>query len=139
MLKIDNYTEIKREGDVYYITLPFSRDFPLLRFNFDVGNAEVEVDGKQYTVVDCLVSDNGEWINLVANRIFDEIEERQRIGQRIADLRKEKGLTQQDIADRTGIQRNHISRIEAGKYSVGFDTLQSIAEALGGRIDIITE
>lgn len=66
-------------------------------------------------------------------------EERQRIGQRIADLRKEKGLTQQDIADRTGIQRNHISRIEAGKYSVGFDTLQSIAEALGGRIDIITE
>lgn len=139
MLKIDNYTEIKREGDVYYITLPFSRDFPLLRFNFDVGNAEVEVDGKQYTVVDCLVSDNGEWINLVANRIFDEIEERQRIGQRIADLRKEKGLTQQDIADRTGIQRNHISRIEAGRYSVGFDTLQSIAEALGGRIDIITE
>lgn len=139
MLKIDNYTEIKREGDVYYITLPFSRDFPLLRFNFDVGNAEVEVDGKQYTVVDCLVSDNGEWINLVANRIFDEIEERQRIGQRIAELRKEKGLTQQDIADRTGIQRNHVSRIEAGKYSVGFDTLQSIAEALGGRIDIITE
>jgi DNA-binding XRE family transcriptional regulator len=99
----------------------------------------VEVDGKQYTVVDCLVSDNGECINLVANRIFDEIEERQRIGQRIAELRKEKGLTQQDIADRTGIQRNHISRIEAGKYSVGFDTLQSIAEALGGRIDIITE
>lgn len=65
--------------------------------------------------------------------------ERQRIGQRIAELRKQKGLTQQDIAERTGIQRNHISRIEAGKYSVGFDTLQSIAEAIGGRIDIITE
>lgn len=139
MLKIDNYTEIKREGDVYYITLPFSRDFPLLRFNFDVDNAEVEVDGKQYTVVDCLVSDNGKWINLVANRIFDEIEERQRVGRRIAELRKQKGLTQQDIAERTGIQRNHISRIESGKYSVGLDTLQSIAEALGGRIDIITE
>lgn len=69
----------------------------------------------------------------------DKTGERQRIGQRIAELRKEKGLTQQDIAERTGIQRNHISRIEAGKYSVGFDTLQSIAEALGGRIDIITE
>ena len=139
MILLENYTEIKREGDVYYITLPFSRDFPLLRFNFDVDNAEVEVDGKQYTVVDCLVSDNGEWINLVANRIFDEIEERKRIGRRIAEMRKEKDLTQQDIADRTGIQRNHISRIESGKYSVGFDTLQSIAEAIGGRIDIITE
>lgn len=64
-------------------------------------------------------------------------EERQRIGQRIADLRKAKGMTQQDLADVTGNQRNHISRIESGKYSVGFDTLQAIADALGGTIDII--
>lgn len=63
--------------------------------------------------------------------------ERLRIGQRIADLRKEKNLTQQDIADKTGLQRNHVSRIEQGRYSVGFDTLQAIAEALGGTIDII--
>ena len=65
-------------------------------------------------------------------------EERLRIGQRIADLRKQRGMTQQDLADITGNQRNHISRIESGKYSVGFDTLQAIAEAIGGTIDIIT-
>ena len=65
-------------------------------------------------------------------------EERLRIGQRISDLRKQRGMTQQDLADITGNQRNHISRIEGGKYSVGFDTLQAIAEALGGTIDIIT-
>ena len=65
-------------------------------------------------------------------------EERQRIGQRIADLRKQRGITQQTLADLTWMQRNHISRIESGKYSVGFDTLQAIAEALGGTIDIIT-
>ena len=65
-------------------------------------------------------------------------EQRQRIGQRIADLRKQRGITQQTLADLTGNQRNHISRIESGKYSVGFDTLQTIAEALGGTIDIIT-
>ena len=64
-------------------------------------------------------------------------QERERIGHRIADLRKEKGMTQQGLADIVGMQRNHISRIEAGKYSVGFDTLQAIAEALGGTIDII--
>ena len=64
-------------------------------------------------------------------------QERERIGQRIADLRKEKGMTQQGLADIVGMQRNHISRIEAGKYSVGFDTLQSIAEALGMTVDII--
>lgn len=64
-------------------------------------------------------------------------ENRKRIGQRIADLRKERGMTQQDLADLTDNQRNHISRIENGKYSVGFDTLQAIAEALGGTIDIL--
>ena len=64
-------------------------------------------------------------------------QERQRIGQDIAQLRKEKGMTQQDLADVTGLLRNHISRIEQGRYSVGFDTLQVIAEALGGKIDII--
>ena len=66
-------------------------------------------------------------------------DERLRIGQRIAELRKELGLTQQDVADRTGLQRNHLSRIEQGRYSVGFDTLQAIAEALGGNIDIVTK
>lgn len=64
-------------------------------------------------------------------------EERQRIGQRISALRYQKGITQQALADMTGLQRNHISRIESGKYSVGFDTLQAIAEALGGTIGII--
>ena len=137
MLRIENYTEIKREGDVYYITLPFSRDFPLLRFNFDVDNAEVEVDGKQYTVVDCLVSDNGEWINLVANRIFDEVEERKRIGRRIAELRKEQNMTQAQLADHCGIAQAHIARIETGRYSVGLDTLAQIATALGKSIDFV--
>lgn len=64
-------------------------------------------------------------------------QERLRIGQRIADLRKQKDMTQQDLADITGNQRNHISRIESGKYSVGFDTLQTIAEALDADIRIV--
>lgn len=72
------------------------------------------------------------------NNMINKELQRQRIGQRIAEIRKEKGLTQQDLADRTGIQRNHISRIEQGRYSVGFDTLQLIAEALGGNVEIVT-
>ena len=64
-------------------------------------------------------------------------EQRQRIGQRIADLRKGQGLTQNDLASMTGMQRNHISRIESGKYSVGFDTLQTIAEQFDMKVDIV--
>jgi transcriptional regulator with XRE-family HTH domain len=64
-------------------------------------------------------------------------QERQRIGQHIAQLRKEKGMTQQDLADRVEMQRSHIARIEAGRYSVGLDTLTAIAQALGKRLAFV--
>lgn len=70
------------------------------------------------------------------NKMINKEIQRQRIGQRIAEIRKAQGITQQELADRTGIQRNHISRIEQGRYSVGFDTLQLIAEAMGGNVEI---
>lgn len=63
--------------------------------------------------------------------------ERQRIGKRIADLRKEHGLTQQQLGDMCGIQQGHIARIERGKYSVGLDTLAIIAKTLGKKIDFM--
>lgn len=62
---------------------------------------------------------------------------RERIGQRIAEIRREQNISQQELADRTGIHRCHISRIEVGRYSVGFDTLQNIAQALGKEIDFV--
>ena len=64
-------------------------------------------------------------------------QQRQRIGTDLAELRKQRGMTQQQVADIAQIQRNHISRIEAGCYSVGFDTLQTIAEALDADIRIV--
>lgn len=64
-------------------------------------------------------------------------EHRQRIGQRIRDIRGALSLTQQELAERTGIQRCHIARIEAGRYSVGLDTLEKIAVALGQTVDFI--
>lgn len=62
--------------------------------------------------------------------------ERQRIGRRIADLRKTRGLTQVQLAERCGMHQGHIARIELGKYSVGLDTLANISSALQCRIDI---
>ena len=64
-------------------------------------------------------------------------QERQRIGQDIAQLRTQRGMTQGDVAGRADLLRQHISRIEQGKYSVGFDTLQAIADALDADIRIV--
>ena len=64
---------------------------------------------------------------------------RDRIGLRIASLRKMKEWSQEELARRAGLQRTHISRIEAGKYAVTLETIQAIAEALGMTVDIVDE
>ena len=64
-------------------------------------------------------------------------ETRERIGQRIASLRKLAGFTQEELAFRAGIQRTHLGRIEAGKYAVTLETLQAIAEALYMTVDVV--
>ena len=62
----------------------------------------------------------------------------QRIGQRITALRKQEGISQQELADRAGLTRQHIGRIEKGELvSVAYVTIQQIAEALCMTVDII--
>ena len=62
---------------------------------------------------------------------------RENIGKRIAELRKKRKLSQVDLALKTGLDKGHIARIELGRYSVGVDTLQKIADALDVRIELI--
>lgn len=64
----------------------------------------------------------------------------QRIGQRIAAMRKMKGMTQTDLANLAGVQRQHIGRIENGELvNVAYVTIQAIAEAFGMTVDIIDQ
>ena len=62
---------------------------------------------------------------------------RERIGNRIAALRKKAGFTQEDLALRAGLQRTHVGRIEAGRYAVTLEVVQAIAESIGMTVDII--
>lgn len=64
-------------------------------------------------------------------------QERQRIGQQIAAVRKRRGMTQQDLAERSGIQRAHIARIETGKYGFSIDTLTNICDSMGAHCELI--
>lgn len=52
------------------------------------------------------------------------------IGQRVLAKRERCGWTQQDLADRSGIARANIARLEAGKHAPKLDTLRRIALAL---------
>ena len=62
----------------------------------------------------------------------------ERIGARIAALRKLNKWSQQQLADWAGISRQHVGRIENGELvNVAYVTIQQIAEALGMTVDII--
>ena len=51
-------------------------------------------------------------------------------------LRKEKGITQQEIADRTGIKRTNVARIESGKNAPTIEVFVKLAAALDMELEI---
>jgi transcriptional regulator with XRE-family HTH domain len=46
-------------------------------------------------------------------------------------LRKQKGFTQEELADRAGINRNYVGQIEREEKSPTVDLLEKISKALG--------
>lgn len=50
---------------------------------------------------------------------------------RIKSCREEKGLTQAELAEKSGLPQSHISRLERGKHSPSRVTIEKIARALG--------
>ena len=51
--------------------------------------------------------------------------------QAIIDARKSTGMTQKDLAEKTGITQGDISRLENGSANPSLKTLQRLAEGMG--------
>jgi len=62
---------------------------------------------------------------------MQEIEERKRIGQRLREIRQDKNLSMQDLANIADIELSQIYRIETAKINPKLSTLLVIARALG--------
>ena len=101
-------------------------------------------------VFDINFSDNKEvmtdniWRDLFLNGVAfmgmssgDRQGERTRIGKKISQIRKEKGIEAKDLAKLANIDAANLSRIEQGRYSVGLDILSKLAFVLGHHIDIV--
>jgi DNA-binding XRE family transcriptional regulator len=54
-----------------------------------------------------------------------------RLGARLRELRLAAGLTQAELARRTGIHRPNIARVEAGRHTPSLETLARLASAIG--------
>lgn len=64
-------------------------------------------------------------------------QERKRIGSMVAAARIGRKLSQQELAEMTGLAQQNIARVENGKYSSRLDTLAVIAEALGCKVSFV--
>ena len=61
------------------------------------------------------------------------------IGQRIKEVRNDRHLTQEYIADVTGVNVSHISNIETNKVKVSLTLLVQICNALDVTMDYLLE
>ncbi len=68
---------------------------------------------------------------------YEEGFEAFKLGAMLQDLRKEKGLTQEQLADKCGTTKTYISRIENNASDIRLSTLMRIIrEGLGGHLKL---
>lgn len=87
----------------------------------------------------------GEWGYYLEENDFDDVrefiederDEPMTIGEQIEALRKTIGWTQKQLADKSGLDRTYISRVESGAISVGMEVLNKIADALGCEVRLV--
>jgi transcriptional regulator with XRE-family HTH domain len=55
----------------------------------------------------------------------------EKVGQRVRQLRSEKGWTQSELAAACGLQQSYIGQIERGEKNITISTLERLLDALG--------
>jgi len=61
------------------------------------------------------------------------------IGSKIRDIRKIRGLTQQDIADKLGVKKNTISQWESGARNMSLEQTIQFAKVVGVTLDYFND
>jgi len=71
--------------------------------------------------------------------VIDAAELRTAIAANVTRLRREKDLSQEEFADKLGVSRVQINRIENGKHSPSAEMLFTLADALGVSTDSLRQ
>lgn len=67
---------------------------------------------------------------------YDALEPEYAIKQAMIDARKESGLTQKELSEKTGIAQGDISKLENGSANPSIRTLQRLAAGMGMKVQI---
>ena len=66
----------------------------------------------------------------------EKISNRLRVGQRIAEIRQQKGYSLRQLSEICGVTFQNLNKIENGKYNVSVDILYKVCKALEVEIKI---
>lgn len=67
---------------------------------------------------------------------FEALRPHYEVVSQIIKARAEQGLTQEELAARTGLQRANISRLESGNYNPSIELLSRVAKGLGMELHV---
>jgi transcriptional regulator with XRE-family HTH domain len=62
---------------------------------------------------------------------------RNKFGKRVRELRKQKGWSQEDLADEAGLHRTYVGSIERGEQNVSLDNIEKIAKTLSVSVEYL--
>lgn len=72
-------------------------------------------------------------------REYDALETEFSLIRTLLDARKAAGMTQQDLANKTGIRQGDISKFERGRGNPSLKTLERLADGLGMQCRVVFE
>ena len=64
---------------------------------------------------------------------------RELMAARLKALRDRKGLTQVQLAEKSGVSRTYLARLESGRQDPTLSTLEKLAKALGVKVGRLLE
>lgn len=69
-------------------------------------------------------------------KVYEELRPQYEVISQIIKARDAQGITQAELAERTGIRQSNISRLEGGNYNPSLEFLSRIARGLGMELHI---
>lgn len=61
------------------------------------------------------------------------------VGERIREIREDHGITQDQLAQRSGLSKGFLSDVENGKRNIGSQYLLQVANVLGASVDYLLQ
>lgn len=86
------------------------------------------------TLNDLITQQHGE-LGTEKRETFEKSYEAFKLGALIQEARLKKGFTQEQLADKVGMNKAYISKVENNVKDIRFSTLQKIVNGLGGHLN----